>query len=113
MVLDVLVSYLNTKRHMSYLNPFQKRRDGRGALSALELHNIGNSKCDSIVLESEYTVITFKWNGKNSRYTLARHISSHRSAQNDMARAEDHIGYQPPNEYTRVHNGASLSGSLS
>ena len=44
MVLDVLVSYLNTKRHMSYLNPFQKRRDGRGALVALELHNMGNSK---------------------------------------------------------------------
>ena len=52
--------------------------------------------------EAESKVLTFKWNGKNSRYTLARHISSHRSAQNDMVRAEDHIGYQPPNEYTRV-----------
>ena len=33
---------------------------------------------------------------------LARHISSRISAQNDMVRAEDRIGYQPPNEYTRV-----------
>ena len=100
MVLDVLVSCLKTTRHMSDLKPFQKIRYGRGALAALELHNMGNSKWDSIVSESESKVLTFKWNGKNSRYTLARHISSHRSAQNDMVRAEDHIGYHPPNEYT-------------
>ena len=65
---------------------------------------MGNSKWDSIVSESESKVLTFKWNGKNSRYTLARHISSHTSAQNDMVRAENHIGYQPPNEYTRVQH---------
>ena len=87
---------------MSDLKPFQKRRNGRVSLAALELHNMGNSKWGSIVSESEYKVLTFKWNGNNSRYTLVRHISSHRSAQNDMVRAEDHIGYQPPNEYTRV-----------
>ena len=63
---------------------------------------MGNSKWDSVVLEAEYKVLTLKCNVKNSRYTLARHISSHRSSQNDMVRAEDHIGYQPPNEYTRV-----------
>ena len=73
-----------------------------GALAALELHNICNSKWDSIVLEAESKVLTFKWNVKNIHYTLARHISSHRSAHNEMVRAEDHIGYHPPNEYTRV-----------
>ena len=61
-----------------------------------------NSKWDSIVSEAESKVLTFKWNGKNNRYTLARHISLHGSAHNDIVRAEDHIGYQPPNEYTRV-----------
>ena len=100
MVLDVLVACLKTTRHMSDLKPFQKRRNGRGALAALELHNMGNSKWDSILLEAESKFLTFKWNGKNIRYTLAHHISSHRSAQNDMVRAEDHIGYQTPNEYT-------------
>ena len=97
MVLDVLVSYLKTTSHMSYLKTFQKRMDGREALAALEIHNMGNSKWDSIVSESEIKVLTFKWNGKNSRYTLARHISSHRPAQNYMVRSEDHIVYQPPN----------------
>ena len=52
--------------------------------------------------EAESKVLTSKCNGKNSRYTPAHHISSHRSAHNDMVRAEYHIGYQPPNEYTRV-----------
>ena len=35
MVIDVLVACLKTTRHMSDLKPFQKIRDGRGALSAL------------------------------------------------------------------------------
>ena len=51
MVLAVLVACLKTTRHMSDLKPFQKRRYGRGSLAALELHNIGNSKWDSIVSE--------------------------------------------------------------
>ena len=91
MVLDVLVACLKNTRRMSDLEPFQKRRDGRRALAALELHNMGNSKWDSIVSEAESKVLTFKLNGKNSRYTLARHIYSHRLAQNDMVRLEDHI----------------------
>ena len=98
MVLDVLVVCFKTTRHMSDLKSFQKRRDGRGALAALDLHNMGNSKWDSIVSEAESKVLALKLNGKNSRYMLAHHISSHRSAQNDMVRAENHIGYQPPNE---------------
>ena len=56
MVLDVLVSCLKTTRHMSDLKLFQKRIDGRGALAALELHNMGNSKWDSIVSEAESKV---------------------------------------------------------
>ena len=42
MVLDVLVAFLKTTRHMSELKHFHKRRDGRGSLAALELHNMDN-----------------------------------------------------------------------
>ena len=52
MVLDVLIPCLKTTRHMSDLKPFQKRRHGRGSLAALKLHNMGNSKWESIVSES-------------------------------------------------------------
>ena len=54
------------------------------------------------MLEAESKVLAFKWNGKNMHYILALHISSHRSSQNDMVRAEDYIGYQLPNKYTWV-----------
>ena len=77
---------------MSDLKPFQRQKDGRGALAALKWHNMGNSKWDSILSEAESKVLAFKWNGKNNRYTLACHISLHRSAHNDMAIAEDHTG---------------------
>ena len=91
MVLDVLVVCLKNTIHISDLKPFQKRRYVREALSKLVLHNMVNSYWGSILSEAEYKVLTFKWNGKNSRYMLDRHIYSHRSAQNDMVRAEDRI----------------------
>ena len=97
MVIDVLVMCLKTKRHMSDLKPFQRQRGGRGALASLELHNMFNSKCDSNVSEADSKVLVFKWNGENNRYRLACHIYLHILAHNEMVRAEDHIGYQPPN----------------
>ena len=42
MVLDVLVTCLTTTRHISDLKTFQKQRNGRGAIVALELNNMGN-----------------------------------------------------------------------
>ena len=49
---------------MSDLKTFQKRRYGRIALAELELHNMGDSKWESIVSEAESKVLAFKWNGK-------------------------------------------------
>ena len=69
-VLDVLVAFLKTTRHMSDLKKNQKRRDGRGGLAALELHNMGNSKWDSIVSGAESKVLTFKWNVKRAATRL-------------------------------------------
>ena len=101
-VLDILVACFKGTMHMSDLKPFQRTRDGRGALLALELHNMGTSKYDTIVSKAENTVLNTKWNGRNSRFTLARHIAAHRNAQNEMMQCQDAIGYQAPNEHTRV-----------
>ena len=102
MVFDILVACFKASTHMSDLKPYQKTRNGRGALEALELHNMGNSKYDTLVQKAEATVLNIKWNGRNNRYKLARHIAIHRSAQNEMVQCQDAIGYQAPNEYTRV-----------
>ena len=80
MVLDVLVACFKGSVHMSDLKPFQKTRDGRGALLALELHNMGNSKYDTLVQKAEATVLNVRWNGRNNRFKLARHIAAHRNA---------------------------------
>lgn len=101
-VLDILVGCLSETEFLTSLKPFQKARDGRGALLALESQNLGDSKWDMLIKAAEQTVLNFPWNGKNSKYTLDRHIVSHRAAHNDMVRASESTPYQPPNGHTRV-----------
>ena len=101
-VLDILVGCLSETEYLTSLKPFQKARDGRGALLALETQNLGDSKWDMLIKKAEQTVLNFPWNGKNNKYTLERHIVSHRAAHNDMVRASESTPYQPPNNHTRV-----------
>jgi len=101
-VLDILVGCLGETEYLTSLKPFQRARDGRGALLALETQNLGDSKWDMIIKRAEQTVLNFPWNGKNNKYTLDRHIVSHRAAHNDMVRAGENTPYQPPNGHTRV-----------
>ena len=101
-ILDILVGCLGDTEYMTSLKPFMKLRDGRGALLALEIQNLGNSKWDTVIRKAEQTVLNFPWNGKNVKYTLDRHIVAHRAAQNDMVRASEHMTYVPPNEHARV-----------
>ena len=101
-VLDILVGCLGDTEYMTSLKPFQRLRDGRGALLALEVQNLGNSKWDTVIRKAEQTVLNFPWNGKNVKYSLDRHIVAHRAAHNDMMRASDYMTYVPPNEHARV-----------
>ena len=101
-VLDMLVGSLSKTEYMSSLKPFQRTRDGRGALLALEVQNLGNSKWDNVIKKAEQMVLNFPWNGTNNRYTLDRHINSHRSAHNNMVRAGEYTNYESPNDHTRV-----------
>ena len=101
-VLDILVGCLGETEYLTSLKPFQRARDGRGALLALETQNLGDSKWDMLIKRAEQTVLNFNWNGKNNKYTLDRHIVSHRAAHNDMVRASESTPYQPPNDHTRV-----------
>ena len=101
-VLDILVGCLGETEYLTSLKPFQKARDGRSALLALETQNLGDSKWDMLIKRAEQTVLNFPWNGKNNKYTLDRHIVSHRAAHNDMVRASENTPYQPPNDHTRV-----------
>ena len=87
-ILDILVAYLEETEHMTSLKPFQRLRDGRGALLALEVQNLGSSKWDGVIRKEEQTVLNFLWNGKNTKYTLGCHIIVHRAAHNNMVHAK-------------------------
>ena len=104
LVLDVLMQTLQTTTHVGTLKSFERTRNGRGALKALEAFNNGKSKWDTIVGEAERVMFTNKFDGKNDRYTLYRHIANHRDAFNDMVSASsaENYTYQVPTEHTRV-----------
>ena len=86
----------------SSLKGHQKKRDGRGAFLSLVKHNLGAAQWDKVILRAEEIQNTRVWNGRNSRYTLKRHIDMHRDAYNDMVRSKEHVDYEIPNEHTRV-----------
>ena len=86
----------------SSLKRHQRTRDGREAYLSLIQHNLGSAQWDKIILKAEEVHNSRIWNGRNSRYTLKRHVDMHRDAYNDMVRANEHVTYEAPNERTRV-----------
>jgi hypothetical protein len=86
----------------SSLKRHQRTRDGRSSYLSLVQHNLGSAQWDKIILKAEEVQSTRVWNGKNSRYSLRRHVDMHRDAFNDMTRASENVGYEVPNERTRV-----------
>ena len=103
-VLDIILKTVENTSYMSSIKTAIDRRDGREALLALERHNMGNGKWDEVIKKAEKNVLVVKWKGNNQRFSLKRHITLHRDAQNDMERADnaDDYEYQVPNQHTRV-----------
>jgi len=86
----------------SSLKRHQRSRNGRGSYLSLVQHNLGSAQWDKIILRAEEVQSARIWNGKNNRYSLRRHVDMHRDAYNDMTRASENVGYETPNERTRV-----------
>jgi hypothetical protein len=102
-VLELLVKSFNENPSlMSSIRPHQRRGDGRAALQAVVLHNMGNTKWDDLIDKAMNKITKGVWNGRNSRYPLIRHISDHRTSYNDIVKAADNVEYAVMNERTRV-----------
>ena len=78
-VLQILSDLTADTQHASSIKTFTRARDVRGAYFALVQHNMG---LDKMIEAAEALVLTRVWNGKNSRYSLKRHINNHREAVN-------------------------------
>ena len=101
-VFSILQEMVKESPMASSLKSHQRRRDGRGAFQSLVQHNLGSAQWDKTLQRAEDLQTTRIWNGRNSRYTLKRHVDTHRDSYNDMVRANEHVQYEVPNERTRV-----------
>ena len=77
-VLRLLHDMLADTSHMLSMKTFQRTRYGRGAFQAIQRHNMGESKWDKVLEDTESMVQKIVRNGNNSRFPLKVHINKHR-----------------------------------
>ena len=83
------------------IKPFQRARNGRGALEALLTQFAGDDKWDAEVKKQESLLHTRIWKGQ-SNYGLEKHCAAHRHAYVQLQAAAERVGCQLPNEHSRV-----------
>ena len=101
-VFNLLNDGLAGSGYISSIQPFSRRKNGREAYKALVLHNLGSAKWDKVAEDADRKLTKVEWNGKSQRFTLLRHLTSHRNAHNDLVRSSRFIDYQVPSESQRV-----------
>ena len=83
------------------IKPFQRAKDGRGAMRAIKSQYAGNDKWEAEIKKHEQLLHTREWKGQ-SHFTLDKFIAQHRNAYVSMQAASEHVTYQLPNEHSRV-----------
>ena len=81
--------------------PFKRRKNGRGAHSALISQFAGDDKWEAEYKSKELVLHTWKWKGQTA-YTLEAFISTHRNCFVSMTQCSQKITVQLPNEFSRV-----------
>ena len=83
------------------MKPFQRRKDGRSALEAMESQYARQDKWYTEIKKMDTLLHTRKWKGK-SNLPLEKFVQQHRNAYVSMDACTVHVKYQLPNEHTRV-----------
>ena len=83
------------------IKPFQRTKNGRGALQALTNQYAGNDTWEAEIRRQDDLLHTRVWKGQSS-FPLEGFITQHRIAFVSMQQCAEHIAYQLPNEHTRV-----------
>lgn len=89
------------------IKPFQRRKDGRGAWTALVAQYAGKDKWEAEIKKQEQLLHNRKWKAQGN-FSLEGFVSSHRNAYVSMQACAEHVQYQLPNEHSRV--GLLLQG---
>ena len=83
------------------IKPFQRTKNGRGALQALTNQYAGNDKWEAEIRKQDDLLHTRVWKGQ-SNFPLEGFIGQHRNTFVSMQQCAEHIAYQLPNKLTRV-----------
>ena len=83
------------------IKPFQRKKDGRGAVLSVTSQYAGIDKWEAELKRQDDFLHNRKWKGNNS-FTLERFIAQHRNAFVSMTQCAQYVEFQLPNEYTRV-----------
>jgi len=87
--------------YASSIQPFSRRKDGRGAWTAITKQYAGKDKWASELKLQDDLLHTRKWKGQTN-FSLDKFISQHRNAFVSMQQCAEHVEFQLPNAYSRV-----------
>ena len=83
------------------LKPYQREKDGRGAMLGVTGQYAGIDKWEAELHRQDEFVHNRVWKGQ-SNFPLEKFIAQHRNAFVSMTQCATHVQFQLPNEYTRV-----------
>ena len=83
------------------IKPFQRTKNGCGALQALTNQYAGNDKWEAEIRKQDDLLHTRVWKSQ-SNFPLEGFIAQHCNTFVSMQQCAEHIAYQLPNELTRV-----------
>ena len=80
----------------SSIQPFSRRKDGRGAWFALTKKYAGKDKWAAKLKKQDELLHSRKWKGQ-SNFSLDKFVAQHRNAYVSMEQCADHVEFQLPN----------------
>jgi hypothetical protein len=85
------------------IKPFQRAKNGRGALAAMISQYAGEDKWRALIKQAEDLIHSRRWKGQQTNYSLEKFIGQHRTAHVNVSQCSSHdVNYQVPNETSRV-----------
>jgi hypothetical protein len=88
-------------QYAASIKPYQRSKDGRGALMSIRNQYAGRDKWEAELKKQDELIHNRVWKGQ-SNYSLEKFIAHHRNAYVSMQQCAEHVAFQLPNDHTRV-----------
>ena len=88
-------------QYAASIKPYQRVKDGRGALTSIKNQYAGRDKWEAECKKQDELIHNRVWKGQ-SNYSLEKFIAHQRNAFVSMEQCAQHVAFQLPNDHTRV-----------